>query len=92
VVSSRFPHAAELLGDGTGLLVERQDPGSIAAAVRRVLTEPGLAGRLCHRAAILAPDLTWRAVAGQYLQIGEDLGVIDRPGGPADAGSTAVVA
>jgi polysaccharide biosynthesis protein PslF len=73
VVSSSFPHATELLGDGTGLLVERQDPDGIAAAVRQVLTEPGLAGRLSRRAGDLAPDLSWSAVAGHYLQAGEEL-------------------
>jgi len=73
VVSSSFPHAIELLGDGTGLLVERQDPAGIAAAVRRLLTEPGLAGRLSRRAGVLAPDLSWSTVAGRYLQVGEDL-------------------
>ena len=57
VISTRFPHAVELLGDGAGLLIEPQrDPASIAAALRRVLTEPGLAARMSqargrHRAA-----------------------------------------
>jgi polysaccharide biosynthesis protein PslF len=73
VVSSGFPHAVELLADGAGLLVERQDPDGIAAAVRRVLTEPALARRLSRQAGVLAPDLSWRAVAGRYLQVGAEL-------------------
>ncbi|HEX2806768.1 MAG TPA: glycosyltransferase, partial [Kineosporiaceae bacterium] len=73
VVSSRFPHAVELLGDGAGLLVEQRDPAAIGAAVRRVLTEPGLAGRMTRRAVQLAPDLSWRAVAGRYLATGSAL-------------------
>jgi glycosyltransferase involved in cell wall biosynthesis len=77
VVSSSFPHAVELLSDGAGLLVERQNPGEIAAAVRRVLTEPGLAERLSHRAGALAPALSWRAVAGRYLAAGDALMGVD---------------
>ena len=41
VISTGFPHAVELLSSGAGLIVDRQDPTSIADAVRRVLTEPG---------------------------------------------------
>ena len=40
VISTGFPHAVELLSSGAGLLVERQNPDAIAAALRRVLTEP----------------------------------------------------
>ena len=43
VVSTAFPHAIELLADGTGLLVPQRDPVALAAALRRVLSEPGLA-------------------------------------------------
>jgi glycosyltransferase involved in cell wall biosynthesis len=91
VVSSSFPHATELLGDGGGLLVERQNPRSIAAAVRRILTEPGLAGQLSHRAGELAPELSWHAVAGRYQQVGVALRRVSRRG-RALADDTAVVA
>jgi glycosyltransferase involved in cell wall biosynthesis len=73
VVSSRFPHAVELLGGGAGLLVEQRDPEAIGAALRRVLTEPGLAGQMTRTAQALAPDLSWRAVAGRYLATGQAL-------------------
>jgi glycosyltransferase involved in cell wall biosynthesis len=69
VVSTGFPHAVELLGDGTGLLVDRADPAGIAAALRRVLTEPGVAERMAHRAHSLGAGLTWRAVATEYLAV-----------------------
>ena len=91
VVSTAFPHAVELLGDGAGLLVERQDPAAIAAAIRRVITEPGLAGRLAHRATALAPDLSWRAVAERYLLVGDALSASGRSVPLATAG-VAVVA
>jgi glycosyltransferase involved in cell wall biosynthesis len=66
VISTGFPHAVELLSSGAGLLVERQDPDSIARALRRVLTEPGLAGRMSAEANRIAPDLLWPAVADRY--------------------------
>ncbi|MDQ2755032.1 MAG: glycosyltransferase, partial [Actinomycetota bacterium] len=39
VVATGFPHARELLASGAGIVVERQDPVAMAAALRRVLTE-----------------------------------------------------
>ncbi len=69
VVSTGFPHAVELLGDGTGLVVPREDPGAIAVALRRVLTEPGLAQTLTARAERRAPELVWSAVAERYRDI-----------------------
>jgi glycosyltransferase involved in cell wall biosynthesis len=68
VISTGFPHAVELLSDGAGLIVERQDPNSIADALRRVLTEPGLAESMRREAQRIAPDLLWPAVADRYRQ------------------------
>jgi polysaccharide biosynthesis protein PslF len=64
VVATEFPHAVELLADGPGLLVPHQDPEAMAAAVRHLLTEPGLAGRLTGLAG--GPTLRWPAVAARY--------------------------
>lgn len=69
VVSTCFPHAVELLGDGAGLLVERQDPAGIAGALHRVLTEPGLSARMSRHSAGLAPQLLWPAVAHSYREL-----------------------
>jgi glycosyltransferase involved in cell wall biosynthesis len=69
VVSTNFPHAVELLGDGAGLLVRPRDPAAIADAVMRVLSEPGLAARMSRRAAEIAPGLLWPAVADSYRQL-----------------------
>jgi glycosyltransferase involved in cell wall biosynthesis len=49
--------------------VERQDPAAIAHAVRRVLTEPGLAARMAAESRRIAPDLLWPAVADQYREV-----------------------
>jgi polysaccharide biosynthesis protein PslF len=69
VVSTRFPHAIEVLSGGTGLLVERQDPAAIAGALARVLTEPGLSARMSRHAGDLAPQLLWPAVARRYRDL-----------------------
>jgi polysaccharide biosynthesis protein PslF len=81
VVSTCFPHAAELLGGGAGLLVARQDPDSIADALQRVLTEPGLSARMSSHSAELAPQLLWPAVARSYRELASAL-TADRAGLP----------
>lgn len=73
VVATEFPHAVELLADGAGLLVPHRDPASIAAALRRVLTEPGLAAGMRDRSASLSPALSWPVVAGRYRRLAENL-------------------
>ena len=70
VVSTAFPHAIELLGDGTGLVVPQRDPSALEAAAasgaRR--TRPrrgdGRAGGAEGTAGFLSP-----AVADRYRKI-----------------------
>jgi glycosyltransferase involved in cell wall biosynthesis len=69
VVSTAFPHAIELLADGTGILVPQRDPVALEAALRRVLSEPGLAEDLAEQAERKAPDLLWTTVAERYRTI-----------------------
>jgi glycosyltransferase involved in cell wall biosynthesis len=73
VIATAFPHAVELLSTGAGIVVPQQDPSAIAAAVQRVLTEPGVAASMAEEAARLAPDLRWSAVARRYADLGERL-------------------
>ena len=51
--------------------MERGDAHSIATAVRRVLTEPGLAASMSAEAGRIAPGLLWSAVAQQYREVAE---------------------
>jgi glycosyltransferase involved in cell wall biosynthesis len=73
VVATRFPHAVELLAGGPGLLVPHQNPSALAAAVRRILTEPGLAAKLADRTRTRTPTLLWPAVAERYDALAERL-------------------
>ena len=56
VVATAFPHAVELLASGAGIVVGHDDPDALASALRRVLTEPRLAGAMAAEARRLAPD------------------------------------
>ncbi|MCW3037191.1 MAG: glycosyl transferase group 1, partial [Actinobacteria bacterium] len=73
VISSRFPHAVEMLGDGVGLLVPHRNPQAIAAALEQVLTQPDLKSTMAARSALLSPLLGWPAVAGQYRALAEQV-------------------
>jgi glycosyltransferase involved in cell wall biosynthesis len=73
VVATAFPHAVELLGSGAGLVVPQRDPVALAAALRRVLTEPALAEGMAAQARQLAPGLAWPAIAARYAELGDGL-------------------
>lgn len=66
VISTGFPHAVELLSSGAGIIVDREDPAAIALAIRRIITQPGLARSMAAEAKRLAPGLLWSAVAAQH--------------------------
>lgn len=69
VVSTAFPHAVELLASGAGIVVPQRDPAALAAAIRAVLTDAGLARSMAAEARRLAPELSWTAVAGRYNEL-----------------------
>jgi len=73
VVSTAFPHAVELLASGAGIVVDHDDPAALVAALRRVLTEPGLASSMAAEASRLAPAMGWPVVASAYLGLADRL-------------------
>jgi len=66
VVATAFPHALELLAGGAGIVVPHRDPAAIAAALRSMITQKGLAATMANAAAASAPKLLWPAIAEQY--------------------------
>jgi glycosyltransferase involved in cell wall biosynthesis len=66
VIATAFPHAVELLGDGAGLLVPHRDTTAIGAALKRILTEPGLATTMADRARHVTYGSSWPAIAERY--------------------------
>jgi polysaccharide biosynthesis protein PslF len=73
VVATRFPHALEVLTRGPGLLVPHRDPAALAVAIRRILTEPGLAAALTGRSRPATRSPRWPAVAQRYEALAERL-------------------
>ena len=73
VVSTAFPHAVELLGAGSGLVVPQRDSVALESALRRVLSEPGLGESLAACAAAQAPELFWSAVGARYRAVADTL-------------------
>jgi glycosyltransferase involved in cell wall biosynthesis len=71
VVATAFPHAVELLGSGAGIVVGHDDPDGLASALRRVLTQPRLAGDMAAEARRMAPEMAWPVVAGAYLRLAQ---------------------
>lgn len=69
VVATRFPHAVELLGKGSGILVPHEDPEAIAGALRSLLTDPVLAGRAAAAARRQAPTHHWETVGRTYRRL-----------------------
>ncbi len=69
VVATAFPHAVELLASGAGVVVAHDDPDALASALRRVLTEPRLAGAMAAEARRLASEMGWPIVANAYLRL-----------------------
>jgi glycosyltransferase involved in cell wall biosynthesis len=69
VVATAFPHAVELLSSGAGIVVGHDDPDALASALRRVLTQPRLAGDMAAEARRLAPEMAWPVVANSYLRV-----------------------
>ena len=47
----------------------QRDAAALEAALRRVLSEPGLADDMAEQAARKAPELLWPAVADRYRTI-----------------------
>lgn len=73
VVATAFPHAVEMLSSGAGIVVDHDDPGAMASALRRVLTQPRLAGEMAAEARRLAPEMAWSTVARAYGALAERL-------------------
>jgi polysaccharide biosynthesis protein PslF len=73
VVATAFPHAVELLAGGAGIVVDHDDPDALASALRRVVTQPRLAGSMAAEARRLAPTMGWPVVAKMYVRLASRL-------------------
>lgn len=73
IVATAFPHAVELLGSGAGTVVDHDDPQALVTALRRMLTDPRVAGSMASEARELAPAMAWPVVANAYLDLAQRL-------------------
>ena len=73
VVATQFPHAAEVLAGGVGLLVPHRDPAAIATALRSVITRGDVMTRMAAAATATAPQLLWPVIADQYRELADRL-------------------
>ncbi len=71
VVATAFPYALEMLCGGAGIIVDHDDPGALRTALRRVLTEPRLAGSMAAESRLIAPEMAWSVVAGSYIRLAQ---------------------
>lgn len=71
VVATAFPHALEMLRGGAGIIVDHGDTAALRTALRRVLTEPRLAGSMAAEARLVAPEMEWSVVAGAYIRMAQ---------------------
>jgi glycosyltransferase involved in cell wall biosynthesis len=74
IVASDLPSSREILRDGeNALLVPPGDAGALAAALRRVLGDDGLARRLAASAWDEAPRYSWAARARALGELFEEV-------------------
>ncbi|MEJ7582849.1 MAG: glycosyltransferase family 4 protein [Acidimicrobiales bacterium] len=66
VVSTPYPYAEELLGDGRGRLVPFDDPEALAQALQELIGDRPARERMQRRAYDHARSMTWPAVADAY--------------------------
>lgn len=88
VIATKFPHAVELLGDGTGALVKQQSPNSIAEAIRMVIRDPQERRRMREKSAAKASSLLWPTVGASMTALthalSRPLGHVGNPAHLAD--------
>jgi len=69
VIATDYPHAADVLQDGGGLIVPPRNAVALAEAIRIVTTDRAIIDAMTRRARLLAPSLSWR-VAGRGFALG----------------------
>lgn len=69
VVATEFPHAVEVLADGSGVVVPHDDAEAIAAGLRALLTNGAVASAARAAARRQAPTLYWENVADSYRRL-----------------------
>jgi polysaccharide biosynthesis protein PslF len=73
VVATRFPHAVELLGHGSGLLVPHSDPRALAQAIAEIVRDPARAREMTAASGDFAGSVGWSVVAQRYRALAREV-------------------
>lgn len=68
-VASAFAYAEEMVSLGAGVMIVGSEPGSVASAVLRILTDPETRESLQKRSASFAARTSWATIGGEYLRL-----------------------
>jgi polysaccharide biosynthesis protein PslF len=71
VVATDFPHAAELLNSGAGIVVSHHDTVAMADAIVRVLCNPRQTQQMSRRALRLGQTMLWPAVGESFAKLAD---------------------
>jgi glycosyltransferase involved in cell wall biosynthesis len=83
VIGTRNGGTPELVRhEDTGLLIESNEPGKAAEAIRALLANPAQREKMGQRGHELAKDFDWHAVASCYLKLYKTLAVSEPQGAP----------
>ena len=69
IIATHFPHATEMLDDGSGVLVPQQNSSAIAQALRELLTDSEKANWMKAQLQRKSPSFLWSSIGDQYLDI-----------------------
>jgi glycosyltransferase involved in cell wall biosynthesis len=69
VVATRFPHAVELLSDGSGVLVQHESPASIAEGLRSIIQNPYAHRRMRDLTDRKGADFLWPSVGASMISL-----------------------
>lgn len=69
IVATKFPHALELLKDGSGLLVDQGDSQGMADALQEILSSYEKADRMRKISEKKAHSFLWSTVSEDYLEL-----------------------
>lgn len=69
IIATNFPHAEEMLSDGSGILVPQKDSHSIANGLRKILCNENEAAVIRRKLQTKSSSFLWSAIGHQYMQV-----------------------
>ena len=73
IIATDFPHASEMLSDGSGVLVQQKDSSAIAKALRKILTDADVATQMKRQLEQKSNAFLWPVIGRRYLDLADSL-------------------